>query len=83
MVSGQCRAILSTVHFDFEPQTLAYNRDRLCAISGKNWCRFQLVLKNSGCYTDTHLNCKVILSDENQSQLLLKVILSKVSDMQF
>ena len=81
MVSGQCRAILSTAAFDFEPQTLAYNRDRVCAISGKNWCGFKLVLKNGGCYTDTHLDCKVILSDENQSQLLLKGILRKVSDI--
>jgi hypothetical protein len=83
VVPGQCRALLSTAPFDFEPQTLANNRGRPCAISGKNWCGFRLLLKNSGCYTDTHLDCKVVLSDENQSQLLLKVIVSKVCDTLF
>ena len=83
MFVGQCRAILSTASFGFlhlklwriieadYAQFLAKNG------VGSGWC-----LKK-GCYTDTRLDCKVILSDENQSQFLLKVILSKVSDKQF
>ena len=41
------------------------------------------MLKNSACYTSIDLECKVILSDENQLQTSLKIVLSKVSDVQF